>query len=687
MFRVKTRTKLLVAFALVALGSVVVGAFALSSSGQLVDANAKVTKQVLPSLRGLGQLDEGITAMRYHTTKAIAGTLQGDQQKLEASWAQFEEVRKHVEEGMAIYAGLPRSPEEDALWSKIVPGYQAFLAESAKIWEAIRAGEGVKADGMQNSGHARLQAELVGPIAGLVALDGSLAASVNESSDATARATRRLLLAVIAATLLAGVGFGTYLALSVSRPLEFLVLESRRLRDAVEQGRLGTRGDVGQVSEEFRPIVEGINATMDAFVTPIRITAEYIARISKGDVPPKITDEYRGDFSAIKDNLNTCVDAVKALVSDADALVTAALAGQLRTRADESRHHGDFRKIIEGVNATLDAVIRPIDEAAQVLDRLAQRDLRARAVGEYQGDHARIKVALNATAEALHASLAQVAQAASQVSAAAGQIASSSQAVASGASEQASAIEETSSSLESMSTMTRLSAENASQADGLAQKAKSAATEGTAALTQMTGAMAKIKASAEGTSQIIKDINEIAFQTNLLALNAAVEAARAGEAGRGFAVVAEEVRSLALRSKEAATRTEGLIRQSVREAIEGETTARHVGETLAVIGGTVSKVTDIVVEIAASVKEQAAGIEQVNRAVAQMGHVTQQNAASSEESSSAAAELSGHAQQLSAMIGSFRLEGEADDGPVTGRRRPRSRSSSKNAGLTQGDPS
>jgi methyl-accepting chemotaxis protein len=172
----------------------------------------------------------------------------------------------------------------------------------------------------------------------------------------------------------------------------------------------------------------------------------------------------------------------------------------------------------------------------------------------------------------------------------------------------------------------------------------------------MTGAMTKIRASAEGTSQIIKDINEIAFQTNLLALNAAVEAARAGEAGRGFAVVAEEVRALALRSKEAATKTEDLIRQSVKEAGEGEVTSKHVSERLAEIVGAIGKVSDIVAEITATSKEQSSGIEQVNRAVTQMDKVTQQNAANSEESSSAAQELSGQAEELAAMVATFKLD-------------------------------
>ena len=194
----------------------------------------------------------------------------------------------------------------------------------------------------------------------------------------------------------------------------------------------------------------------------------------------------------------------------------------------------------------------------------------------------------------------------------------------------------------------RRTADEAVQADRLAGQARDAAAQGGKAMGGMTGAMAAIRTAAEGTSQIIKDVNEIAFQTNLLALNAAVEAARAGDAGRGFAVVAEEVRSLAMRSKDAAGRTESLIRESVRQAKEGEELARAVAAHLDGIGSSVSKASTLVREIGGAAREQAAGMEQVNQAIEQVDVVTQQNAASSEESSSAAAELSTQTGALAA---------------------------------------
>ena len=135
--------------------------------------------------------------------------------------------------------------------------------------------------------------------------------------------------------------------------------------------------------------------------------------------------------------------------------------------------------------------------------------------------------------------------------------------------------------------------------------------------------MADIKRSAEGTSQIIRDVSDIAFQTNLLALNAAVEAARAGETGRGFAVVAEEVRSLALRAKVAASKTEELIRRSVAQAAGGEAAAGQVSSRLVEITQGVGSVSDLVTEIAMGAREQSSGITQVTSAVGEMDKVTQ----------------------------------------------------------------
>lgn len=435
---------------------------------------------------------------------------------------------------------------------------------------------------------------------------------------------------------------------AVQESVRAMTADTETLVKAAVDGKLATRADATKHQGDFQKIVAGVNNTLDAVIGPLNVAAGYVDRISKGDIPTKITDTYNGDFNAIKTNLNTCIDAVNALVADANLLSAAAVAGKLDTRAEAAKHQGDFRKIVQGVNDTLDAVVSPIRDVQRVMGAMEQGDMTQTVTKQYQGDFATLKDAINNTIDKLSETIAQIITAADALTNASGQVSATAQSLSQSSSEQAASVEETTASLEEMTASVSQNTENAKITDTMASKAAKEAGEGGDAVGKTVDAMKSI-------ADKIGIIDDIAYQTNLLALNAAIEAARAGEHGKGFAVVAAEVRKLAERSQVAAQEIGQLAGSSVKMA-------ERAGSLLTEMVPSIQKTSDLVQEIASASEEQSTGVAQINTAMGQLNKATQQNASASEELAATAEELGGQAGQLQQLMEFFAVENSGHSG-------------------------
>ena len=432
----------------------------------------------------------------------------------------------------------------------------------------------------------------------------------------------------------------------LKRNIQELVTDAGVLSVAAVEGRLATRADATKHQGDFRKIVVGVNDTLDAVIGPLNVAADYVDKLSKGNIPAKISDAYNGDFNILKNNLNTCIDAVNALVADANMLSVAAVEGRLQTRADANKHQGDFRKVVEGVNDTLDGVILPLNEAVEVLTLVEQGDLTRTIQGVYKGQLGNFKDTVNNTIAKLSQTISEVISATEQLGNASVQISATSQSLSQSTNEQAASVEETSASIEQMVSSINQNAENAKITDGMAGKATKEAIEGGVAVKQTVDAMKTI-------ADKIGIIDDIAYQTNMLALNAAIEAARAGDHGKGFAVVAAEVRKLAERSQSAAQEIGVLAETSVK-------TAESAGKLLDEIVPSIAKTSDLVQEIAAASQEQSSGVNQINTAMNQMSQITQQNASASEQLAATSEEMTSQTEQLQSLMSFFKINQTED---------------------------
>jgi methyl-accepting chemotaxis protein len=246
----------------------------------------------------------------------------------------------------------------------------------------------------------------------------------------------------------------------------------------------------------------------------------------------------------------------------------------------------------------------------------------------------------------LHRGVMGIAQAAVRV-------AEASKGVSDVAAEQAAGMEEAAASLAQISTTVTDNAAHADDTNELVDVNRQEAEKANQMLLELKHTMEDLAKATQDVSGIVKTIDGIAFQTNLLSLNASVEAARAGERGAGFAVVAKEVRSLALRSAEAARETGERMVQTEQRLGQSVKLVGVMAETFQNVLGSLDQMRRHVTNIANASREQADGIVLVNQSVSGMEAMLQDHTTHAGESARMSSRMLRDVQTMIAAVGNL----------------------------------
>lgn len=190
-----------------------------------------------------------------------------------------------------------------------------------------------------------------------------------------------------------------------------VLVEMKTVNDAIQAGKLRSRGNADAFSGKWQELVIGVNQVITTCVTPLNTTSASLERLAKGDIPERVAETYQGDFDAIKRHLNMLIDAtyqttrvaeeiangnltievhersegdllmqalnrmircLRQILREMEAVVQTVQTGRLDVRGNAEVFSGGWRELVAGVNNVINAFM----EVTQLSERLEMDNLR-----------------------------------------------------------------------------------------------------------------------------------------------------------------------------------------------------------------------------------------------------------------------------------------------------------------------
>ena len=164
--------------------------------------------------------------------------------------------------------------------------------------------------------------------------------------------------------------------------LNAMLADATMLTNAAVDGKLATRADASKHQGDFRRVVEGVNAMLDAVIKPVQEAGAVLKKIAEGDLTARVTGDYQGDHAEIKKDINAMTDGLQSnmqsIAQNAQSLSSAAeelqaTAQQMSANAEETSAQANVVSAgAEQVNKNLQTVATGTEEMGASIREIAK---------------------------------------------------------------------------------------------------------------------------------------------------------------------------------------------------------------------------------------------------------------------------------------------------------------------------